>query len=138
MLLSRELSPLGSGRSEAAVLRAASVGVYDFDDALYTAIPGSLISRIHTRRTLWRRSVEAADVVFAGSEILAEHAQRHSSRVQLMPSVVEPAQYTRKQDYALGKTPSPCGSGRRVRSRTCATAPRGFSLRIARPGSGFA
>lgn len=104
VLLSRELSPLSSGRSEAALLRAASVGVYDFDDALYTAIPGSLISRIHSRRTMWRRSVEAADVVFAGSEILAGHAERHSSRVQLMPSVVEPTRYTRKRDYALGET----------------------------------
>ncbi|MGK0715084.1 hypothetical protein ACR5KS_03315 [Leucobacter sp. W1153] len=97
-ILSRELSPLSQGRNEEKLLRSAQRGVYDFDDALYARFPGT-IGRFYSRSRVWKRSVSAADVVIAGSEILAERAQLHNPNVIMIPSCVDHTQYQVKSDF---------------------------------------
>lgn len=94
LFLSRRASPFSNGRLEARLLRAAGHGVYDFDDALW----------LHRRRVgsvvnTWRRSVEAADIVIAGNEVLANEARAYSENVVMIPSCVDPTAYTPKYEY---------------------------------------
>ena len=105
VLLSRELSPLGTGRSEARLLTRAARGVYDFDDALYAALPGVPFGNLLSRRRTWARAVEAADVVIAGSDELAEHAAELSDRVVVIPSCVEHESYDVKTDFEIVDRP---------------------------------
>lgn len=100
VLLSRRASPLSSGRVEAAVLRRAARGVYDFDDALAVSADGPF-----PLTKIWRRSVAAADVVIAGNDLLAEQAAEISDNVVVIPSCVEPELYVEKRDYAF-ETPT--------------------------------
>jgi glycosyltransferase involved in cell wall biosynthesis len=74
--------------------------VYDFDDAIYVG-SGSAVRRIWSEKKAWQRSVEAADVVIAGSDVLAESASAIRSDVVLIPSCVEPSNYRVKQDYEI-------------------------------------
>lgn len=104
VLLSRQASPFSNGRVEAAILRTAGRAVYDFDDALMYA-PPSVSERIWSKRRIWRRSVEAADVVVAGNEFLAEQAQMHSREVVIVPSCVEVGEYPVKE-HVDGETPT--------------------------------
>lgn len=96
LLLSRQAGPFSNGAVEARMLRNASRGVYDFDDALMHS-PLSATERIWSKRRIWRRSVEAADVVVAGNEFLAEEAERYARDVVIVPSCVEPDRYPVKQ-----------------------------------------
>lgn len=104
LLLSRQASPFSNGAVESRLLRNASRGVYDFDDALMFS-PISATERIWSKRRAWARSVEAADVVIAGSEFLAEQAQRRSGDVAIVPSCVEPSHYAVK-DHRETETPT--------------------------------
>jgi glycosyltransferase involved in cell wall biosynthesis len=101
VILSREASPLSFGGIEARLLRAAAHGVYDFDDALYAGYPGGALAWARHIDVVWRRSVRAADVVIAGNDLLADHASALASRVVVVPSCVEPADYLVKQSYAV-------------------------------------
>jgi len=93
------------GAIEAQLLRRAERGVYDFDDALYSGYPGGIISRARHIDLVWRRSVQTADVVIAGSEVLASHAAAFASNVVVIPSCVEPEDYVVKTSYAVGAIP---------------------------------
>ncbi len=105
VVLSRELTPLSQGGSEAALLRNAHHGVYDFDDALYAQLPG-VLGKIYSRRRVWRRSVAAADTVIAGSDILADAASTHSQNVVMIPSCVEHTAYSVKSDFTRASAPT--------------------------------
>lgn len=96
LFLSRRASPFARGRLESRLLTSAGRGVYDFDDALWLHRAGPF----PLERT-WRRSVEAADVVIAGNEMLAAEAREHAAHVVMIPSCVEPADYVRKTDYTI-------------------------------------
>lgn len=98
VLLSRELSPLSQGANEERLLRNAARGVYDFDDAMYGTLPGT-IGRLYSRARVWRRSVTVADVVVAGSETLAERASSVNPNVIMVPSCVEHTKYLEKTTY---------------------------------------
>lgn len=102
-LISRQASPFGNGAMERQLLRRAERGVYDFDDAL--AVAPDRLGGVVSRRTTWRRSVMSADIVIAGNATLAEHASQFSTEVVVIPSCVEPDDYTVKQDFAIGETP---------------------------------
>lgn len=106
LLLSREASPLSFGLLEARLLRRASHGVYDFDDALYAGYPGSLLGRARQIDRVWRHAVEAADTVIAGSEHLASHAAKYASDVVTIPSCVDPDEYVVKNTYAVSEHPT--------------------------------
>lgn len=98
VVLSRELSQLSQGGNESALLHSARHGVYDFDDALYAPLPG-MIGRVYSRRRVWERSVAAADVVLAGSDILAEAASRFNANVVMVPSCIEHTEYVVKSNF---------------------------------------
>nr|WP_314841126.1 hypothetical protein [uncultured Microbacterium sp.] len=100
VLVARQASPLSRGGVERALLRRTRSGVYDFDDALYLDRRGPF-----PKAAIWRSAVAAADRVIAGNEMLAEHASSVNRNVVVIPSCVEPAQYSRKGDFTIGETP---------------------------------
>ncbi|WP_312675644.1 hypothetical protein [Microbacterium sp.] len=100
VLVSRQASPLSRGGVEARLLRRAATGVYDFDDALYLDRRGPF-----PKASIWRAAVSAADRVIAGNATLAEEASRLNRDVLVIPSCVDPDQYTRKTDFAAQETP---------------------------------
>lgn len=94
VLLSRRASPISTGRLEASILQRATRGIYDFDDALSVSTDGTF-----PLAKIWRRAVEAADVVIAGNEVLAAEVRRYAEHVVVIPSCIEPDIYLPKRDY---------------------------------------
>lgn len=101
VLLSRQATPLSDGAIEARILRAGARGIYDFDDALYLADG----PRLFPKSRSWRRSVEAADVVIAGNETLADAAASVNGATTIVPSCVDPLDYILKTEYEITSTP---------------------------------
>ncbi|HID21077.1 MAG TPA: glycosyltransferase [Planctomycetaceae bacterium] len=62
---------------------------YDFDDAIYLKDSGNGAARSRVRGHRFRRIVAAADQVIAGNRILADHARRWNTQVDVIPSAVE-------------------------------------------------
>ena len=102
--VSRQASPFSNGRREQALLQAAHLGIYDFDDAIYAFRPWAAHKRLWDSRKTWSRSVEVADITIAGNTLLAEDAVRHSKSVVVIPSCIEPNDYIPKQNYAIQRT----------------------------------
>ncbi len=103
VLLSRGASPFSRGDLEERLLRRASRGVYDFDDALY-ADPSRLKRSAHLLDAC-ERAVRAADVVIAGNEVLAGWAEQHARDVRIIPSCVEPDDYVVTPTWDIGSVP---------------------------------
>ena len=104
LFLHREASPLSSGHLESQLLRRARHSVYDFDDALQWDVRHGLRS-LGAKHLKAERSVRAADVVVAGSDLLADWASRFAREVHLVPSCVEPADYLQKVRFDVGAGP---------------------------------
>ncbi|MGY2083172.1 glycosyltransferase [Blastococcus sp. SYSU DS0539] len=104
LLVSRSMGPFTGGRLEAALLRRAGWGVYDFDDALHADDRGG-IHRFFGEAAGWAPAVRGADLVVAGNSYLADVAAEHNADVTIIPSCVDPAAYPQKQDYAVGPVP---------------------------------
>jgi glycosyltransferase involved in cell wall biosynthesis len=104
LLISRSMGPFTRGRVEAALLRRAAWGVYDFDDALWADRRGG-VHRIYNEQVVWERAVRNADLVIAGNDRLAEAAARLNPEVEVIPSCLDPSSYAVKQDYTLGPVP---------------------------------
>lgn len=105
LLMSREASPLSNGRLESRLLRSAPYSVYDFDDAIFhngAPFPYSL----YPKGKVWHRSVRAATKVIAGNDYLAEVAAKFSQQVVMIPSCVNPSDYTLKSRYELPEVPT--------------------------------
>ena len=75
--------------------------MYDFDDALPHS-PSRAIDRLWSKRRVWHRSVQSADVVIAGNDFLAELASAVSDTVVVIPSCIEPEDYLVKENHAIG------------------------------------
>jgi glycosyltransferase involved in cell wall biosynthesis len=104
LMLSRRASPFSSGAIESTLLRRSGRSVYDFDDALFNDISGWR-TMLWSKQKAWVNSVRAANVVLAGSEMLAEEAAKFSSNVVMIPSCVEPEDYRRKVGYDIADVP---------------------------------
>ena len=104
VVLSREATPFSHGEVEERLLREASWGVFDFDDALF--VDGGGLRSLYQPAVKCARSVSAADVVIAGNEHLANWASQHSDRVQIIPSCVDPASYQAKTSWAVSDRPT--------------------------------
>lgn len=91
VLISREASPLSRGGVEERLLRGASHGVLDMDDALFHDY--SAHRRMFGAATKFERIAAASDVFVAGSEYIADWAEGFTKRVQLIPSCVDPHDY---------------------------------------------
>jgi glycosyltransferase involved in cell wall biosynthesis len=100
VILSRKASPFSNGSVEAGLMRRAGLGVYDFDDSVMT-MPKHGAQRIWSTARAWQASVEAADVVIAGNDYLANWAEEINRNVVVIPSCVELRDYAPKKDYAL-------------------------------------
>jgi glycosyltransferase involved in cell wall biosynthesis len=103
LLVSRSMGPFTRGHVEADLLRRAGWGVYDFDDALQAE--RGLIHRYFGESSGWARAVQAADLVVAGNDYLAEAAAALNPDVRVIPSCVDPAGYPQKQSYTVGSVP---------------------------------
>lgn len=103
-LISRQATPFSNGGVEHRILTRAALGVYDFDDALMHT-PDSRLERIWSKRRIWKRSVQSADVVIAGNEYLAQAAQEHNTNVVIIPSCVAPSAYLLKDNYEQAEAP---------------------------------
>lgn len=104
VLIHREVTPFSSGGLAAGIAARSELSVYDFDDALMwteTRRPGGLWSKAES----CLRTVRSVDRVIAGSEVLAEWAQKHNPNVELIPTCVDPGLYRLKSDYAVGENP---------------------------------
>lgn len=106
LIISKQASPFSSGHLEERLLTAAAHSVYDFDDALYAQDNVRRTSSMWSKRDVWLRAIRAADVVLAGSEWLAEEAEKHVSNVTIVPSCVEPDEYEQKTDFKSVEVPS--------------------------------
>jgi len=104
LLLHREASPLSRGDLEVRLLRSARRSVFDFDDAMQWDFGRGLRS-LFPKGPKVEQCVRSADVVVAGSEILADWASRFAGEVRLIPSCVDPDDYPDKTDYALAEAP---------------------------------
>ncbi|WP_158251584.1 glycosyltransferase [Cryobacterium sp. M91] len=104
LLLSRQASPFSNGRIEARLLGNSARGIYDFDDALMHS-PSGRLDKLWSKSRVWRRAVLAADIVIAGNDFLANEASVHSEDVVVIPSCVNPNEYTTKKSYELQSTP---------------------------------
>lgn len=105
LLISRQASPLGRGHVESKLLRSAARGVYDFDDAIYLR-RGGVAGALFPKASIWRKSVEAADVVIAGNDILASESEKLNASTIVIPSCVEPSDYAQKTSYELAEFPT--------------------------------
>ena len=106
VLVQRGATPFSRGGVEAQLLRSATLGIYDFDDALqWEAALGRPVQRIFPPSLRAIVSVQTADRVIAGNATLADWASASAHDVRIIPSCVEPALYRRKQDYTVADPP---------------------------------
>lgn len=98
VVLSREATPFGSGSVEARLLSDADHSVFDFDDAIF--LQSSPLRRL-VADTKFQKSVRAADVVIAGNTFLAEQALLSNPNTTVIPSCVEPNEYTQKESWDI-------------------------------------
>lgn len=104
LLLVRNASPLSNGGIESHLLRASRRGIYDFDDALMVQQPGTA-NRVFSRARVWHRAVDAADLVIAGNDHLADAASGIHDRITVIPSCVEPAAYRTRTEHTWERHP---------------------------------
>jgi glycosyltransferase involved in cell wall biosynthesis len=79
------------------VRRAARRIVYDFDDAIYLGKPdrpGKAPDDSFFRRSKFAATCRAADLVVAGSPVLAHEAKRWARRVVFVPTAVDVSRYS--------------------------------------------
>lgn len=105
VLMSREASPFSNGKLESLLLTRAGRGIYDFDDALFDT-RSTLPKKLWSKAKVWAAALRSADVVIAGNNYLAEHATRLRPDVVVIPSCVDPNEYTLKSDYSLAEVPT--------------------------------
>lgn len=105
LLLHREASPFSRGALEVALMRGAGRGIYDFDDALQWDHSGGLRRRMFAKPHKCLCAVRTADMVIAGNHTLADWASQWAREVVVVPSCIEPADYSVKQDYRLHQPP---------------------------------
>ena len=74
-----------------ALRNAAKFLVFDFDDAIFLKSSGEPSSR---REARFRRMVRICDAVWAGNRHLASHALNYNTRVNVIPTSINPEKYT--------------------------------------------
>jgi glycosyltransferase involved in cell wall biosynthesis len=109
-LLVRNARRVTRGRSEARLMRTAGPGVYDLDDGLpwdNGNLPelGHWWKRPFPRSLLAKRAASHADRVIAGNQLLADWASHHCADVRVIPTCVEPNDYSVRTDWEIGGAP---------------------------------
>lgn len=104
LLLHREASPLSRGALEQQLLRRARRSLYDVDDALQWET-GRGLRKVAPKSVKADLCMRSADVVIAGSDLLADYAGRLAHDVVMVPSCVDLDDYVAKSSYELGEPP---------------------------------
>jgi glycosyltransferase involved in cell wall biosynthesis len=105
LLLHREATPLSRGQVEKRLLRRAARGIYDIDDALHRDLQGSRLRRWFRTPDKYRGMAAAADLVMAGSAVMADWASQYCNSVLVMPTCIDPDEYEQKTTYSLADPP---------------------------------
>jgi glycosyltransferase involved in cell wall biosynthesis len=110
VLLLRNAKRITRGRLEARLLRSASPGVYDLDDGLPWDdgnLPrlGHWAKRAVPRSLVARRAARAADRMIVGNDVLAEWAAQHCADVRVVPTCVDPADYSVRESWDIDVRP---------------------------------
>jgi glycosyltransferase involved in cell wall biosynthesis len=105
LFMHKEASPLSRGGLEVALLRRAERSIYDFDDALQWDYHGSRVRGFFGKPAKCLAAARSADLVIAGSQMLADWAAQWAGEVVVIPSCVEPADYEVKQSYEIDGPP---------------------------------
>jgi glycosyltransferase involved in cell wall biosynthesis len=112
--LEKEAFPLLPGRLECAVLARAGTYVVDYDDAWFDRYREHAHPVIRAvLKDKIAHVIQQADTVIVGSAYLQAYASRHARRVELLPTVVDLAQYPaepkerRPGAFAIGWIGSP-------------------------------
>lgn len=110
LLLLRNVGRFSRGGRERRLLGAASPGVYDLDDGL----PWD-DGRLPTHGRWWKRpwprsrialaAARASDRVVVGNEVLAEWAVQHCDDVRIVPTCIEPADYSPRTSWTIDAGP---------------------------------
>lgn len=104
VFIQRETSPLSTGVVEERLLGGASLGIYDLDDGFPWDTAG-VARRVVSKAAKAKRAVRAADRVVVSNSVLADWAAQYADDVRVIPSCIEPSDYVRKTDYAVGEQP---------------------------------
>lgn len=91
--------------------------VFDFDDAVFTFPPDAAFSAKERRERLERLEamLRACDAVVAGNRFLAEHAQRYTKNVAVIPTCLDLDRYTPKRAHGEEPTVGWIGMGQNTR-----------------------
>lgn len=114
LLLLRNVRATSTGAAESRILQRASPGVYDLDDGLPWddgRLPGHerWQARLFPRSRIARRAAAAADRVIAGNDVLADWASGHNADVRVVPTCVEPEDYTIRTSWEISGRPPRLG-----------------------------
>jgi glycosyltransferase involved in cell wall biosynthesis len=110
VLLLRNVGRLTRGGREAGLLRKGSPAVYDLDDGLpwdNGNLPGlgRWWKRPFPRSLVAERAARASDRVLVGNEVLADWASSRCQDVRVVPTCIEPGDYTRRTEWNVGTRP---------------------------------
>jgi glycosyltransferase involved in cell wall biosynthesis len=106
VLVYRQATPFGRGGVEARLLRSASFGVFDFDDAIHLQASAGRFGLLFPPPLKTAMAIAAADRVIAGNDYLADWAAGFSKDVSVVPSCVSPERYAQKSNYEVSDTPT--------------------------------
>jgi hypothetical protein len=106
VLVHTQISPLSNGSAEACLLRGAAHSVFDFDDGLqWDWGEQHLLRRLRPKAATTLAAVQAASIVIAGNDLLADWASQIARAVVVIPSCVDPDDYVAKTDYVVADPP---------------------------------
>lgn len=104
VFVSREVSPLSTGVVESRILGTAGLGVYDLDDGFPWDTAGS-VRRLVPKAAKAERAARSATRVVVANQVLADWASDFTDDVTVIPSCVQPSDYTVKTDHAVAERP---------------------------------
>lgn len=114
LLIHKEVTPLSSGELAQRLAPRAQLSVYDFDDAVMWTDKlagnrefslGRVARAVFSKARACQETVIAVDRVIAGNQVLAEWAAQYNGDVRLIPSCVEPDDYSAKSEFDIGEVP---------------------------------
>jgi len=120
LLVHREASPIGRGRTEQRLLRRAELAVYDFDDALQHDLGHGRAAALFPKARKVLAACGAADRVLAGNDYLADYAAQWCDDVRVIPSCVRPQAYSPKTNFVIADPPRVVWVGSRSTERELA------------------
>jgi glycosyltransferase involved in cell wall biosynthesis len=100
----RNATAWSQGLIEARLLQSPELGIYELDDGLFMdngRIPGlgKWWKPFVAKSRIAHKAAKAADRVIAGNDLIAEWASQHCADVRVIPTCVDPSEYTLRQEF---------------------------------------